>query len=62
MNVLESLTERERQIVDLVSEGLSNKEVGRRLKAFSWIAARAGARESCADFRAGVWNFNPKPE
>jgi hypothetical protein len=25
-------------------------------------AARAGARESCADFRAGVWNFNPKPE
>jgi hypothetical protein len=25
-------------------------------------AARAGARESCADFRAGVWDFNPKPE
>ena len=25
-------------------------------------AARAGARESCADFRAGVWNFNQKPE
>jgi alcohol dehydrogenase (cytochrome c)/quinohemoprotein ethanol dehydrogenase len=24
--------------------------------------ARAGARESCADFRAGVWDFNPKPE
>jgi hypothetical protein len=25
-------------------------------------AARAGARESCADFRAGVWDFDPKPE
>jgi len=25
-------------------------------------AARAGARESCADFRASVWDFNPKPE
>jgi hypothetical protein len=25
-------------------------------------AARAGARESCADFQAGVWDFNPKPE
>jgi hypothetical protein len=25
-------------------------------------AARAGARESCADFRAGVWDINPKPE
>ncbi|MGY4427497.1 response regulator transcription factor [Bradyrhizobium sp. JR3.5] len=26
------LTERERQIMNLVSEGLSNKEIGRRLK------------------------------
>ena len=32
------------------------KRMGRRR------AARAGARESCADFRAGVWDFNPKPE
>lgn len=30
-NALATLTERERQIVRLVSEGLSNKEVGRRL-------------------------------
>lgn len=30
-NALATLTERERQIVHLVSEGLSNKEVGRRL-------------------------------
>jgi len=30
-NVLASLTQRERQIADLVSDGLSNKEVGRRL-------------------------------
>jgi two-component system nitrate/nitrite response regulator NarL len=30
-NVLTLLTERERQIMHLVSEGLSNKEVGRRL-------------------------------
>ncbi|MET0709646.1 MAG: response regulator transcription factor [Tardiphaga sp.] len=30
-NALTALTERERQIVRLVSEGLSNKEVGRRL-------------------------------
>jgi len=25
-------------------------------------SARAGARESCADFRAGVWDFNFKPK
>lgn len=31
-NVLTVLTERERQIMHLVSEGLSNKEVGRQLK------------------------------
>src|SRR5258708_15513147 len=31
-NVLAVLTERERQIMRLVSEGLSNKEIGRRLK------------------------------
>ena len=30
-NVLTALTERERQIMRLVSEGLSNKEIGRRL-------------------------------
>ena len=30
-NVLTVLTERERQIMRLVSEGLSNKEIGRRL-------------------------------
>ena len=30
-NALTSLTERERQIMQLVSEGLSNKEIGRRL-------------------------------
>ena len=30
-NVLTTLTERERQIMRLVSEGLSNKEIGRRL-------------------------------
>jgi two-component system, NarL family, nitrate/nitrite response regulator NarL len=31
INTLAALTERERQIVQLVSEGLSNKEIGRRL-------------------------------
>jgi two-component system, NarL family, nitrate/nitrite response regulator NarL len=31
-NVLAALTDRERQIMALVSEGLSNKEIGRRLK------------------------------
>jgi DNA-binding NarL/FixJ family response regulator len=31
-NFLTALTERERQIMRLVSEGLSNKEIGRRLK------------------------------
>ena len=31
-NVLAMLTDRERQIMALVSEGLSNKEIGRRLK------------------------------
>jgi two-component system nitrate/nitrite response regulator NarL len=31
-NVLSVLTDRERQIMRLVSEGLSNKEIGRRLK------------------------------
>jgi two-component system, NarL family, nitrate/nitrite response regulator NarL len=30
-NVLAVLTERERQIMHLVSEGLSNKEIGRKL-------------------------------
>ena len=30
-NVLSVLTDRERQIMRLVSEGLSNKEIGRRL-------------------------------
>ena len=30
-NTLAALTDRERQIVQLVSEGLSNKEIGRRL-------------------------------
>jgi hypothetical protein len=25
-------------------------------------AARAGARVSCDDFGAGVWDFDPKPE
>jgi two-component system, NarL family, nitrate/nitrite response regulator NarL len=30
-NALTVLTERERQIMRLVSEGLSNKEIGRRL-------------------------------
>jgi two-component system nitrate/nitrite response regulator NarL len=29
---VKALTDRERQIVRLVSEGLSNKEIGRRLK------------------------------
>ena len=29
---------------------------------FKPTATRAGARESCADFRAGVRNFNLKPE
>jgi len=29
---VKTLTDRERQIVRLVSEGLSNKEIGRRLK------------------------------
>jgi DNA-binding NarL/FixJ family response regulator len=31
-NVMTVLTDRERQIMRLVSEGLSNKEIGRRLK------------------------------
>jgi two-component system nitrate/nitrite response regulator NarL len=29
---LKALTEREHQIMELVSEGLSNKEIGRRLR------------------------------
>jgi len=30
--------------------------------ARSFQISNKGARESCADFRAGVWDFNPKPE
>jgi len=31
----------------------------RLVEHLAGAAARAGARESCADFRAAVWDFNP---
>jgi RNA polymerase sigma-32 factor len=50
---------------DLLVDERTDQEmtlVARRRRGSLAVAARAGARGSCAGFRAGVWDFNPKLE
>jgi len=54
------LTERERQIIRVLSEGITNKEIGRRLGLTDALRAVTDApgQYSFWDYQAGAWQKN----